>query len=195
PAAARASLGLPGAAFLIAFFGFITPVKRLEVTLLTLARFRREFPDSLYLLVGDASPYYDLDAVLKPGLREGVVRLGHTRLEQFLRTMVAVDVALNLRYRSAGETSGPLIRLLGLGKPVVVSDDGSFAEIPAGCCAKVPLDETEEEVLLGYLRRLAGDEPLRREMGENARRHVAAHHTLEGSARRYAEFLQQVAAA
>src|SRR6202035_958079 len=91
PAAARASLGLPGGAFLIASFGFITPVKRLEVTLRAFARFRREFHDSLYLLVGDASPYYDLDAVLKPGLREGVVRLGHTRLEQFLRTMVAVD--------------------------------------------------------------------------------------------------------
>src|SRR5207244_2354358 len=171
--AARAALNLPQDAFLVASFGFITPVKRLDVALRAFARFHREVPESRYLLVGDVSPYYDLDAVLKPELREGVVRVGHTELADFLRHMVAVDLAVNLRYPSAGETSGTVVRLLGLGQAVVVSDDGSFSEIPDSCCAKVPLDETEEETLFAYLQLLYNDEPLRREMGENARRHLA----------------------
>ena len=73
---------------------------------------------------------------------------------------------------------------------VIVNDTGAFAEIPDGCCAKVGLDETEDDLLLAYLRRLAADEPLRRRMGENARRHAASHHSLAGSARGYADFLR-----
>jgi hypothetical protein len=105
--------------------------------------------------------------------------------------MRACDVAVNLRHPTAGETSGTVIRLLGTGKPLIVNDTGSFAEIPDDAAAKVPLDDSEEEVLLAYLRVLAADEPLRRRMGENARRHMEVHHSLAGSARAYADFLRE----
>jgi glycosyltransferase involved in cell wall biosynthesis len=193
--AARAALGLPPDAFLVASFGFVTPVKRLDVALRAFARLRREAPKAQYLLVGDVSPYYDLDAVLKPELREGVVKVGHTELPDFLRYMVAADLAVNLRYPSAGETSGTVVRLLGLGRAVVVSDDGTFSEIPDDCCAKVPLDEAEEETLFAYLQLLYRDGALRHEMGENARRHMAEHATLAGSARAYADFVKEIATA
>jgi Glycosyl transferases group 1 len=121
--------------------------------------------------------------------------LGRLGRAEFLTAMRAVDVAVNLRYPTAGETSGTLMRLLGLGKAVIVTADGAFAEIPDGCCAKIDPDETEEELLAATLRRLAADPELRREMGDNARRHMAAHHTLAGSARAYAEFLAETAAA
>jgi hypothetical protein len=120
-----------------------------------------------------------------------VILVGHTELDDFLRYMVAADVAVNLRYPTAGETSGTLIRLLGLGKPVIVSNLGAFSEIPDGACAKVDLDESEEDVLFAYLQALAADEGLRRAMGENARRHVAPH-TPEASARAYADVVRSV---
>ncbi|HEV7517134.1 MAG TPA: hypothetical protein VGR07_12605 [Thermoanaerobaculia bacterium] len=104
-------------------------------------------------------------------------------------------MAVNLRYPSAGETSGTVVRLLGLGRAVIVSDDGTFSEIPDNCCAKVPLDEAEEETLFAYLQLLYKEERLRREMGENARRHMAEHCSLAGSARGYADFLKEIAAA
>jgi glycosyltransferase involved in cell wall biosynthesis len=192
--AARETLGLPRDAFLVASFGFITPVKRLDVALRAFARLRREVPDARYLLVGDVSPYYDLDAILKPELQEGAVKVGHTELPDFLRYMVAADVAVNLRYPSAGETSGTVVRLLGLGRAVVVSDDGTFSEIPDDCCAKVPLDETEEETLFAYLQLLYREEALREEMAENARRHMAENATLAGSARGYADFVKEIVA-
>ena len=195
PAEARASLGLPPDALLVASFGFITPAKRLDVSLRAFARLRQEVPDALYLLVGEASPYYDFASILTPELSPGVVQVGRTELDQFLRYMAAADITINLRWPSAGETSGTLIRLLGLGKAVIVSHTGAFAEIPDDGCAKIDLDETEEELLVATLRALATDEALRTRMGENARRHIRTHHTLEGSARGYADFLRETVAA
>jgi glycosyltransferase involved in cell wall biosynthesis len=182
----RAALGIPQDAFVLASYGFITPAKRLEVSLRAFERLRAERPDAIYLLVGDVSPHYDL-----PRLPEGVIFVGHTELDDFLRYMQVADVAVNLRYPTSGETSGTLIRLLGLGKPVIVSNLGAFAEIPDGACAKVDLDEYEEDLLFEYLRRLAVDEGLRRALGENARRYVAPH-TPAASALAYVEVVQQV---
>jgi hypothetical protein len=80
---------------------------------------------------------------------------------------------------------------MALGKPLVVSSDGAFAELPDGGCAKVEVGGDEEEVLLAYLRALAGDPELRRSMGSNARHHVEAHHSLAGAAQSYAAILRR----
>jgi glycosyltransferase involved in cell wall biosynthesis len=192
--AARAALGFPPEAFVVASFGFLTAAKRPGVLLRAFARFRRAAPHARLLLVGEVSPHFDFASLATPDLMAGVSVTGRLELADFLRYMAAADLAVNLRHPSAGETSGTLIRLLGMGKPVVVSNTGAFAEVPDGCCAKVDVGDCEEDLLLAYLQRLAADEPLRRQMGENARRHVAAHHSLAASARAYADFLHATVA-
>jgi len=192
--AVRRALGVPEDALMIASFGFITPAKRLEVALRAFARLRRRVPEAVYVLAGDVSPYYDLERLVPAELRGAVIATGRLPLAELLSAMVAADVAVNLRHPTGGETSGTLIRLLGLGKPVVVSDTGAFGEVPDGCCARVALDEAEEDVLAAVLEALAKDPDLRRRMGANAHRHMAEHHTLEGSAERYATFLHEVVA-
>ncbi len=191
---ARSAVGIAPGDFAVATFGFLTESKRPGVLLGAFARLRREVPDARLLIVGEVSPHFDFERVFKPEMREGVTITGRLDLDRFLLYMQACDVAVNLRHPTAGETSGTVIRLLGMGKPLVVNDTGSFAEIPDDCCAKVALDDTEEDLLLAYLRRLARDEPLRLRMGENARRHMAAHHSLAGSARGYADFLRETVA-
>ncbi len=190
-AAARAELEIAPGDFVVATFGFLTASKRPEVLLRAFARLRQEVPSARLLIVGEVSPHFDFDRVLTPELRAGVIVTGRLEIDRFLLYMRACDVAVNLRHPTAGETSGTVVRLLGMGKPLIVNETGSFAEIPADCCAKVPLDDTEEDLLLAYLRLLAGDEPLRRRMGENARRHMEIHHSLAGSAHAYADFLRE----
>lgn len=188
---ARAALGIEPEAFVVATFGFLTASKRPEVLLRAFARLRQGVPHARLLIVGEVSPHFDFDRIFTPELRAGVRVTGRLEIDRFLLYMRACDVAVNLRHPTAGETSGTVIRLLGLGKPLIVNETGAFAEIPDGAAARVPLDDSEEEVLLAYLKALAADEPLRLGMGENARRHMAAHHSLAGSARGYADFLRQ----
>jgi glycosyltransferase involved in cell wall biosynthesis len=191
---ARSALGIEPGAFVVATFGFLTASKRPEVLLRAFARLRREVPAARFLIVGEVSPHFDFERIFTPELRQGVAVTGRLDLDRFLFYMQACDVAVNLRHPTAGETSGTVIRLLGMGKPLIVNNTGAFAEIPDDCCAKVDLDDTEEDLLLAYLRALAGDETLRRRMGDNARRHMAEHHTLAGSARGYADFLRETVA-
>jgi glycosyltransferase involved in cell wall biosynthesis len=191
---ARAALGIDPGDLVIATFGFMTPAKRPAVLLRAFARLRREMPRARLLIVGEVSRHFDFERIFTTELRQGVTITGRTELDRFLLYMQACDVAVNLRHPTGGETSGTVIRLLGLGKPLIVNNSGAFAEYPDDCCAKVDLDDTEEELLLAYLRAFAADEPLRRRMGDNARRYMAMHHTLAGSARGYADFLRETVA-
>lgn len=192
PRALRQRFAIPDDAFLVASFGLVTPHKRLEASLGAFAQLRRRVPSSRYLVAGELSPYYDVARLLGGELGEGVVVTGRLELGDLQAAMQACDVAVNLRYPTGGETSGTLMRLLGLGKPVVVSDHGSFAEVPDGCSAKCPLGGREVAVLAEYLVALARDPELRRRLGANARRHMLSHHTLEASAAAYADLLERV---
>lgn len=57
------------------------------------------------------------------------------RLDALMR---AVDVAVQLRVPTHGESSGAVARLLGLGKQVVVTGEGSFTELPPELTVPVP---------------------------------------------------------
>jgi glycosyltransferase involved in cell wall biosynthesis len=189
----RADLGLNDDQFIVASFGLITPQKRINVSLQAFARFRQYFPSSVFVLVGGVLPSYNLEEVIhKVNLEKAVIATGRTDLDTFLRYMAIADLGVNLRFPTAGETSASLIRLMGMGKPVIVSNVGSFAEFPDDCCAKVDVDEYEEALLFEYMKFLAANEAVRRQMGENARRYVEENHTLEGSAKAYVEVIEQV---
>ncbi|HEX2165473.1 MAG TPA: glycosyltransferase, partial [Thermoanaerobaculia bacterium] len=190
--AARRRLGLADDLFLVGTFGLQTPPKRLDVLLAAFARLAAARPEARLAVVGAVDRRVDLDRLLGGlGPAAGAVTVvGRVDdLGRFLDWMRAVDVAVNLRHPSGGETSGTVIRLLGLGKPLVVTDGGAFAEVPDGCAAKLPPDEREVDVLAAWLEALAADPELARAMGDAARRHMAERHSLPGSAAAYAEAL------
>ena len=89
--------------------------------------------------------------------------------------MAACDAIVSLRSPTMGETSGSAIRALSLGKPLVVSDVGWFAELPDDAVLKVPVDEHEEDTLAAALEALA-DPTVRRAMGAAARALVEREH-------------------
>ncbi len=67
-----------------------------------------------------------------------------------------------------GETSGTAIRALALGKPLVVSDVGWFAELPDDVALKVPVDDDEVDTLVAALDLLASRPDVRAAMGAAA---------------------------
>ncbi|MGB8644563.1 MAG: hypothetical protein WCF84_04950, partial [Anaerolineae bacterium] len=65
------------------------------------------------------------------------------------------DIAVNLRYPTAGEASGGVMRLFAYGKPTIVSRTGWFAELPPPVAAQVEIGIGEVQAIADWLRRLA----------------------------------------
>jgi len=191
----RGRLGLEEATPLIGAFGFLKPYKRIRESLRAFRRLVRQQPQVKMLLAGE--PHTDLPLthlIQSMDLLEHVKLMGFLPIEDFNGMLAACDIVLNLRYPTVGESSGSLLRAFGLGKAVLVSDVGAFAEYPNEICLKVPVDETEEEVLFEYLKLLVTRPGVARAMGERAREWVRKECNWDLSARRYLVFLNAVAA-
>ncbi len=126
------------------------------------------------------------------GLSAHVRHLGFTPIEDFNGYLSACDIVLNLRYPTVGESSGTLLRALGMGKAVVVSDVGSFREYPDEICLKAPVDATEEDHLFEYLNLLISRPEVARGLGARARKWVERECNWESVAKKYADFLGAV---
>ena len=122
------------------------------------------------MLVGATSPGFDLDRRLQRlGLDGGgLVREGFVDESRLWGLMKACDVHVNLRWPTMGETSGTAIRALALGKPLVVSDVGWFAELPNDVALKVPVDDDEVDTLVAALDLLTARPDVRAAMGAAA---------------------------
>ena len=178
---------------LIGSFGNVNASKRIPQLLEAFARLRRERPEARLLLVGAVSPGFDLDRRLQRlGLsEEGIVREAYVEEDRLWSLMAACDVCVNLRSPTMGETSGSVIRQLSLGKPVVVSDVGWFAELPDSVALKVPVDGRETETLYAALELLARDEAVRAAMSAAALELVRREHDLARVADLYVAALEQ----
>src|SRR5439155_19591752 len=141
------------------------------------------------------APGFDLDGRLERlGLGdEGVIREPYVEEERLWALMAACDAVVQLRAPTMGETSGSAIRTLALGKPLVVSDVGWFAELPDDVALKVtPGGDEEVAGVARALERLADPEVAVR-MGEAARAYVRAEHELGRVAELYVAALERAA--
>jgi hypothetical protein len=106
--------------------------------------------------------------------------------------MAATDVAVNLRYPTAGETSASLLRLLGAGKCALVSAYRQFLEIPSQAVVRIPLGNEEEATLARELVALAREPERRARIGAAARVFVTTEHSIEAAARGFREAVESI---
>jgi len=188
-----ASVELPEGRTIIGCYGHLNPAKRLPQLLEAFALLRRRVPEALLLLVGSLSPGLELEPVYdRLGLRPGddVIRLDYV---DEARLLSACEVCVNLRYPTMGETSGIVVRALSLGRPLLVSDVGWFAELPDEAALKVPVGEGEIPAIVDALELLLRDPALRRRMGDAARALAQGEHRLERVAEAYVAALEEAA--
>jgi glycosyltransferase involved in cell wall biosynthesis len=169
--------------------------KRVPHLLEAFARLRRAHPGARLLLAGAAAERFDLDRRLERlGLTgdDAIVRLDYVPEGRMWSLMDACDLLVNLRFPTMGETSGSVIRGLVLGKPMVVSDVGWFAELPDDVALKVPVDEWETPTLEAALALLC-EPAARAELGRAALAYAQREHGLDRVADRYGEALELAA--
>jgi glycosyltransferase involved in cell wall biosynthesis/SAM-dependent methyltransferase len=192
--ACRQRLGIDETTPLIGSFGFLKPYKRIAESLRAFRRLLRLEPRAKFILAGEPHPDFPVQSLIRTlGLSASVRVLGFLPIDDFVAHIAACDIVLNLRYPTVGESSGSMLRALGLGRPVLVSDVGSFRDFPDDVCLKVPVDRTEEDQIFEFLNLLVSRPEVAREFGRRARQWVERECNWEIVARKYASFLESVA--
>ena len=190
----RERLGVSDENPLIGIFGFLKPYKRIAESLRAFRRLHRIAPKARLILAGEVHPDLPLASMIRSlDLTDAVRVTGYVAADEFIGSMAACDIILNLRFPTVGENSGTLMRALGLGRPVLVSDVGSFRELPEDICMKVPVGKGEEDCIFEYLNLFVSRPELGREPGCRARRWVESECSWDRVARRYVDFLSAVA--
>ncbi len=184
----RDSLKIPRGAFLFGVFGHLRESKRVTTVLRAFARVRETAPCAL-LFAGEFVSS-DLERAAAPLLRApGIVRVGHTSEAEFARHAAAAQACVNLRHPSAGESSGIAIRLMAMGKPVVLTFSAENAGFPTSACVKIDSGLAEDDMLAAAMIWLARFPYDARALGERAAAHIARVHDPAAAARAYAAAL------
>jgi glycosyltransferase involved in cell wall biosynthesis len=100
------------------------------------------------------------------------------------------DLAINLRDPTMGEVSASQLRIWQSGLPSLVTDIGWYATLPRDTVAPVRR-EAELEDIQAHLAAFLAQPETYRQLGENGRRYVREHHTIDGYVEAFMEIIDQ----
>jgi glycosyltransferase involved in cell wall biosynthesis len=185
----REEWGITPGTFLFAIFGHMRESKRVLPVIRVFERVHQADPNTALLIAGECGSRAFESALQSHLPSPGVIREGYAEERRFWENASAVDACLNLRYPAAGETSFITVRLMGLGKPVLVSEGKETARFPESTCVRVDTGPAEEDMLLDYMLWLSRCPQDARAIGSRARQYVLETHAVDLVARRYVETL------
>ena len=192
---ARRALGLPDSAFVLCAPGLATAHKRLDVALRAVGRLRDRHPQVVLVVAGGVDPALPLAAWSEEASMGDALRVtGRLELADFIRHLVAADAVLCLRFPTYGETSGALLRSLGLGRPVIVTAGTPLCdEFPPGVVVPIAPGAREDAEMDAFLDLLIDNPGTRERIGGVACDYVRDEHDLGKSVARLVAFLGEVA--
>jgi glycosyltransferase involved in cell wall biosynthesis len=188
----RAELGLAEGTPLLAFFGFVHPVKGLRHLLEALPELRRAHPDLRLLAVGgfasqalpaaEAAAYRaELTALAERlGVADAITFTGHLPAERVSAALHAADVVVLPFTAGVTTKSGALLAALAHGVPTAVTvPDGDALtggdELSGSGAVAVIRARRDAAAIVATLRRLLSDPVLRRQLAERGRAFAAAY--------------------
>jgi glycosyltransferase involved in cell wall biosynthesis len=194
-AALRRRHGLAADDVVVGVFGLLTREKRIESVARAVARAAQHVPRLRLLLVGAAPEEQELARLLGGlGLGGRAVLTGRVPWEELAAHMTLPDVVVQLRYPTARETSGALLRVLAQARPTIISDLAHQADIPDAAVVRADSTDEEGEVTRAILR-LATNPALRERLGRNARAFVAREHAPARTQEAYVAAIEEALAA
>jgi glycosyltransferase involved in cell wall biosynthesis len=185
----REQLGVEPGVFLFGIFGYLRESKRLTAVLEAFAELHRQTPRTALLVAGEFVST-DLERAVEPMLRApGVVRVPYLPEREFWLAASAADACINLRYPSAGESSGIAVRMMGIGKPVFLTDGLEIADLPEDACVRIPAGIAERDSLLHHMILLTSMARVARAIGLRGSAHIEAGHCVDQIGKQYWDLL------
>jgi glycosyltransferase involved in cell wall biosynthesis len=189
----RARLGAAPDDVVFGVFGALTPEKRIEPIVKAFAVGHARVPKTRLVAAGALSRDVDwAGLVAAHGLGDAVTHLDALDDNAFDETIAACDVTLHLRWPTALETSGPWLRAVAAGRATVTTALEHLADVaaldprtwrpyvPGTAPVSIAVDVLDEDhSLRRALSRLATDAALRTQLGNAARHHWEAEHTVD----------------
>lgn len=180
-------------AFIVASFGFGSPVKQHEVILdawinSDLAKDHNSF----LVFVGEyfSNAYLQqLQRRIPESLKARVIFTGFTSKEEYEQFLMMADLAIQLRQQSRGENSAAIMDCLASGIPVIVNDHGSTQEIPENVVWKIP-HPSSTATLVNTLEFLYHHPQTRLKISTQARQYLLQEHCLSKTAESYAHMIE-----
>jgi len=185
----RDQMGINKDSLLISSIGYINKNKRFDVILSALDELNN--PAITYVIAGKDRGNLLKNYFGKKNLN--IIVKGHLDLGDLEALVAASDICINLRYPTMGESSGALLRMMGYGKPVLVTNYGSYADFPDYSVLKIDPDIDEKEYIKRFVTTLIQEEDFCRSVGEEAARFVREECSIEKCALEYASFLKNQA--
>lgn len=179
-------------ALVVGCFGGLSPDKRIPQVLNAFAAVRPYLSEAHLLLAGAVPSHYDLEHdIERHDLKDSFTLTGYLDSEAaFTDAIAACDIALNLRWPTAREISGPWLRCLAAGKATVITNLAHLSEVPTldprtwreisaepACAVAIDILDEDHSLRLA-LRRLGTDVELRRTLGQAAQTYWQKHHSI-----------------
>jgi len=191
----RASLLGPGQnGFIFTFFGYLRESKRLIPVLHVFRKFHRLRPATRLLVVGEFVSQDLARSAASLLSQPGVTCLPHLPERELGVAAAASDCCINLRYPAAGESSGIAVRLMGLGKPVLLTEAEETARIPELASFRISPGAAENASLFDTMFLVSEYPDVARRAGREAALHIERYHSLASVGKRYWDLLCQTSA-
>jgi glycosyltransferase involved in cell wall biosynthesis len=178
----------------LGIFGWVEPHKRVDQVLAAMAELRRRGVDIRLDICGPAGATMGqlVDQIGTLGLSSVVHLRGHLKHATFVAEIAAVDLCINLRDPTMGETSAVVTQAMQLGTPVIVTDVGWYAGLP-DFVLKVPAGPVAVDALVTHLARLDANRELLYSLAESTRRYASTELAFAAVIGRYVAILTELA--
>ncbi|MDQ6916719.1 MAG: glycosyltransferase [Pseudomonadota bacterium] len=184
----------PAGPLRLGVFGWVEPHKRVDQILAAMAELRRRGVETQLEICGALGPTMGAltDQIRALGLESAVQLKGHLRHEAFIAEIAGVDLCVNLREPTMGETSAVVIQSMQLGTPVIVTATGWYAELPE-CVLKVPSGPGAVDALAAHLATIDADRQLLDSLAASTRLYATTELDFAAMIRRYVDLLAELA--
>ena len=191
---ARKALGLDYGDYIIGSFGIMDSTKLNHVTLQAwLDSSLSKYQSTKLCFIGEnfGSEYFQnmLAEVQKRKLNDRVIFTGRCEMETFRLYLEAVDIAVQLRTNSRGETSAAVLDCMNYGIPTIINACGSLAENDPESVVMLSEQFAISE-LTKKMEEMFADKTLSRKISENAKNTIKTVHSPERCGKLYYEAIE-----